>query len=480
LPPPPTRVVPHVPARLVAPALPLLFAIVAGCGMRDLPPPEVAGTLVVAVRPGPVTWFPAADGGFQGLDHDLIARFAHERGLPLTLVEVDDAEDLLRTVAEGGAHVGLGGLHRPPPGRSRARDTTDASLRWTRGYAPLDLVVVCSRDGHRPRDWRDLAQVAVAYDEESGVETALARLRGEHPEVRWHPMRLPSPESLLALVDEGRVSCAIVSSVDAAAARNIYLDIAIGFSLNVKRELAWAVGGRYDALAADLDRFLDAARRDGTLARLAQRYFAPPGDVAQPDAGAFQDRIREDLATWRPMFHAAQDATGVEWRLLAAVAYQESQWDPGAVSETGVRGFMQITEETARHLGMTDRLDVSQNIMAAARYLRDLKAKLPSRIAEPDRTWMALAAFNIGMGHLEDARILAQKQGLNPDLWNDVRRALPLLAQPAFHETTRLGYARGGMPVAFVDRVRGYYDILLRTQPAHAPRLRSASAQAGP
>jgi membrane-bound lytic murein transglycosylase F len=180
------------------------------------------------------------------------------------------------------------------------------------------------------------------------------------------------------------------------------------------------------------------------------------------------------------MFVAAQEATGIDWRLLAAISYQESQWDPGATSETGVRGFMQLTEDTARHLGVSDRLDPRQSVLAAARYLHDLKEKMPRRIAEPDRTWFALAAFNIGLGHLEDARVQAQRDRLDPDRWRDVRRTLPLLALPEYYEKARLGYARGGMPVAFVDRVRAYYDILLRTQDAHQPRLRMWGAYAGP
>jgi len=140
---------------------------------------------------------------------------------------------------------------------------------------------------------------------------------------------------------------------------------------------------------------------------------------------------------------------------------------------------MQLTEETARHLGVADRLDPRSSIVAAGRYLNDLKTKMPARIAEPDRTWFALAAFNIGIAHLEDARILAQKQKLNPDAWNDVRKALPLLAQPDYYADAKFGYARGGMPVAFVDRVRAYYDVLLRLEPPFQPRLRLSADSAG-
>jgi len=218
-------------------------------------------------------------------------------------------------------------------------------------------------------------------------------------------------------------------------------------------------------LRADIDAFFARMRRDGSLARLAEKYFAPYREVRRIDAGVFHERIRSMLPQYRRQFQAAQEATGIEWRLLAAIAYQESQWDPFATSETGVRGFMQLTEDTARHLGVADRLDSSASIMAAARYIRDLKAKLPARITEPDRTWLALAAFNIGAGHLEDARVLAQRQKLNPDVWSDVRQALPLLALPEHYELAKNGYARGGMPVVFVDRVRAFHDILLRQAP---------------
>jgi len=177
------------------------------------------------------------------------------------------------------------------------------------------------------------------------------------------------------------------------------------------------------------------------------------------------------LPQYQSLFHDGQEKSGIEWRLLAAIAYQESQWDPTATSATGVRGIMQITEDTAKHLGIRDLLDPAQNVVAAARYLRDLKAKLPPRVHEPDRTWLALASFNIGLGHLEDARVLAQKQKLNPDLWSDVKKVLPLLALPEYYEQAKLGYARGGMPVAFVDRVRGYYDVLLAHAEPHRPRL---------
>jgi membrane-bound lytic murein transglycosylase F len=259
-------------------------------------------------------------------------------------------------------------------------------------------------------------------------------------------------------------------------ARNIYLDFDVAFPAGPRREFAWAVSPGYPELRNALDAYFARLRKDGTLARLADRYFGVSADVERIDAGVFQERIRKTLPEWRKTFVEAQAKSGIEWRLLAAVAYQESQWDPIATSETGVRGLMQLTEETARHLGVVDRLDAKSSAIGAARYLADLKSKLPARIAEPDRTWFALAAFNIGVAHLEDARILAQRQKLNPDLWADVRKVLPLLAEPEYYLGAKYGYARGGMPVAFVGRVRGYYDILLRSESPGKPRLEARLA----
>ncbi|MBK6337517.1 MAG: transglycosylase SLT domain-containing protein [Betaproteobacteria bacterium] len=175
------------------------------------------------------------------------------------------------------------------------------------------------------------------------------------------------------------------------------------------------------------------------------------------DAGVFHERMRTLLPDYRPLFRRAQAATGIEWRLLAALAYQESQWDPLATSETGVRG---PDAADRGHGASAGRRAIApgprQSVEGAARYLAELKRGLPARIQEPDRSWLALAAFNIGLGHLEDARVLAQRQKLNPDLWSDLQETLPLLALPEYYAFAKNGYARGGMPVVFVDRVRAY------------------------
>jgi len=188
-------------------------------------------------------------------------------------------------------------------------------------------------------------------------------------------------------------------------------------------------------------------------------------------AADFHSHIDTRLPHLRAPFEAAARDTGLSWRVLAALGYQESRWRPAAVSPRGAQGVMMLMPRTAKKMGVNNVFAADENILGGARYLAYMKERIPKRIRDPDRTWMAMAAYNIGIGHLEDARILAQQQKLNPDLWSDVKKVLPLLALPEYYESAKLGYARGGMPVAFVGRVRGYYDILLRTEAAGPPRL---------
>jgi membrane-bound lytic murein transglycosylase F len=182
--------------------------------------------------------------------------------------------------------------------------------------------------------------------------------------------------------------------------------------------------------------------------------------------------IEQRLPRYQAWFEKAGKDSGIDWRLLAAIGYQESHWNPKAVSPTGVRGLMMLTQDTMKQLGIDkSRHDPQASIEGGARYIRRVKKRLPKRIKNPDRTWMALAAYNIGFGHLEDARILTQDDGADPDKWIDVKKYLPRLSQKKWYKKARHGYARGQEPVRYVENIRSYYDILVWvTEREHPPR----------
>jgi membrane-bound lytic murein transglycosylase F len=151
---------------------------------------------------------------------------------------------------------------------------------------------------------------------------------------------------------------------------------------------------------------------------------------------------------------------GLDWRLIAAISYQESHWRPRAKSPTGVRGMMMLTQPTAKEVGVTNRLDAQQSLEGGAHYFLKLHQRLPEEIQEPDRTWFTLAAYNVGWGHLEDAREITHFQGGDANRWVDVKERLPLLERKEWYKYTKHGYARGNEPVTYVQRIRHYYEVL--------------------
>ena len=425
----------------------------------------------MAMRPGPTTWFVGPDGDAAGFDRELATLFARELGLPLRIVPADSALQLLEKIASGEAQIGAGGLFRPA---NTGVERTADRLLYSGGYYAIEPVLVYNSDGFKPESWADLTGETVGIVDGTGLETALAKVRGDHPDVQWRPLALPAADGLIEQVSEGSLGYAVVASNEAALVRNVFLNVETAFSVSPKQELVWVLSATQGALLEKVNKFFARIAKDGTLQRLIDRYFGHARRVERIDAGVFQERIRTVLPAFTALFHQAQQESGIEWRLAAAIAYQESHWDPQATSETNVRGMMMLTEDTAKRLRVRDRLDPRQSIGAGARYLADLKRSLPARIAEPDRTWIALAAFNIGIGHLEDARVLAARRKLNPDSWSDLKKTLPLLAQADLADDTNFGVARGGQAVVFVETVRAYYDVLLRFEkPYYGARLQA-------
>jgi membrane-bound lytic murein transglycosylase F len=199
------------------------------------------------------------------------------------------------------------------------------------------------------------------------------------------------------------------------------------------------------------------------------RYSSHVDRINRQAIAHLVEDIQTLLPHYRKHFQDAQAATGIDWRLLAAVAYQESKWDPQATSPTGVRGIMMLTEETADRLGVSNRLDPVQSISAGSRYLASLRDLLPEDLREPDRTWHALAAYNLGLGHWNGARQIGESMKRDTRSWFEMKKVLPLMAKPEFYGRLKSGRARGGEAVIMVENIRNYYDILSRFQPAWQP-----------
>ena len=240
--------------------------------------------------------------------------------------------------------------------------------------------------------------------------------------------------------------------------------------LSETKPVVWLLGKQPNPeLRARLNTFIERVQHDGTLARLEDRYLGHVRRLDQADIIKFLGEVETTLPKFRKYFQAAQALTGIDWRLIASVSYHESHWDPNATSYTNVRGIMMLTEETADRLEVGNRLDPSESILAGARYINMLKDQLPEEVEEPDRTWLALAAYNIGPGHFSNARALARQLKADPNVWYDMKQVLPKLDQAKYAQQLKSGRARGGEAVILVENIRSYYDILLRNAAPFAP-----------
>jgi len=251
-------------------------------------------------------------------------------------------------------------------------------------------------------------------------------------------------------------------------------NLRVAFALGEPEKLGWAFPPEGDdSLYQEAVRFLEHQHKTNGFNHLIERHYGAATRLNPINIAVFIQKIETDLPRYKPLFLEAARRNALDWRLLAALSYQESFWDPTAVSPTGVRGMMMLTEATAKQMGISDRLDAYQSVYGGAAYLRSLHERIPERIQEPDRTWMALASYNVGFHHVEDARIIVQAKGADPNRWTHVQETLPLLTKAIWYTKTRYGYARGYEPVQFVNRIRSYYEVLKKID--NESRVRSNS-----
>jgi len=446
----------------------LLACLAGGCDEAPKPIAPIAGSgeLVVLTVNGPASYFEDAQGLPSGLEYDLATLFAKELNARPAFILTDNPAKIDRILRQGKAHVAAAALarHFDFPG----------GLAWGPAYLNTQHQIVCRGGEPKAKSLDELSGKRIGVIEESVADYLLA----DPPKLTVPIERLPpgiSTADLLEQVANGHLDCALVESTRYTLARRFFPQLEVAFNLGKPVDYAWLIS------TVDKKRILEAAvpffdriRKDGTLKRLIDRYYGHATRFSAIDAGALIEQIATQLPKLKPFFEEAERVSGVDWRLVAAIGYQESHWNPLATSPTGVRGLMMLTEETAERLQVKDRLNARESILAGARYFALLKEALPPRLAEPDRTYLALAAYNIGLGHLEDARILAQKANLNPDKWQDVRQVLGKLAEPESFQALKHGYARGSEALQLVDNIRNYYDILARLEPRDAPALPQA------
>lgn len=409
---------------------------------------QTLGTLRVATFNSPTTYYVGATGPV-GFEYDLTQEFAEALGLKLEILIAESEAEALNLVLTGRAHLGAG-LSMTP--------AAEAAASFTPALRSTALQLVYRAGQPRPRSLYELAALPLVPADSSAAQ-ALTELKTINPSLAWAETSDYGSEELLYRVANGQTEYTVTPSDLVSINQRYYPQLRVAFSLTDSQDVGWAFAPGDDSLRGEALAFLEKLD-PRVLAQIRDRYFGHVAQVGQYGALVLATHTQTRLPRYRKAFEESAQRHGLDWRLLAAVGYQESLWDPAAVSPTGVRGLMQITTSTAEFLKIDDRLDPMQSIRGGARYLQRIHASLPDEIPEPDRTWMTLAAYNIGTGHLMDARDITAKQGGDPNRWVEVRSHLPLLTQAKWHRKTRYGYARGHEAVTYVGNIRTYYDML--------------------
>ncbi len=445
----------------------LLSVVLAGV-LTTLPPAEpdpsdgyqLSSTLKVITRQAPNTYYVGENGEPQGLEYKLAQRFADELGMTLEIDTATSPVVMMSALERGRAHIAA-------PGISLAAQSSHG-IRMGPGYQRVKQLLVFRRGAAPPESTADLYGNVIDVLGGTSHLAALERLKVENPWIQWRVNPYGDSVSLLKRVWRDEVTFAIADSHEVSRMRRILPELRTAFELGEPQALAWAFSPHTDgAIYAAALRFFERMHRTGELDKLIEQYYGPGEKFDYVETRLLLRHIESRLPLYQGYFEAAAKRHDLDWRLLAAIGYQESHWDLDAVSPTGVKGIMMLTKTTAKQLELTDRTDPAQSIAGGAKYFADIKYRLPKSVEEPDRTWMALAAYNIGMGHLEDARKLADKNGRDPGLWTDVREFVLKLKDPEWHEQTRHGFARGNEGVTYVANIRRYFDTMIELD-AHA------------
>ncbi|MBS0365325.1 MAG: membrane-bound lytic murein transglycosylase MltF [Proteobacteria bacterium] len=429
--------------------------LVAACGgwkrSPALPQIRARGELRVVTLNLPTCYYLGAHGT-AGLEYALASGYAARLRVRLTMYPVADEHAMQRELAAGRADVAACSL-------TSSREW-NAAGEAARPYASIPQLVVYQRGKNRPRDTLQLEHARLAVRAGSPQEAILQKLkRTVAPTLHWQ-QTAPSSADPVDDVDNAEAQYAITDAREFSFSHHLYPDVQVGFALPQERPVQWIVRKGTSDLVADVNAYFHDLAASGRLAQLMADTSGDTRAFAYEESREFQQNLNDRLPRYRGWFEQAGERVGVDWRLLAAIGYQESKWNPQAVSPDGAQGVMMLTADTAAAMGIKDRADPQQSIAAGARYFAQVHDMIPERIPEPDRTWLTLAAYNAGFGHLEDARVITQSQGKNPDAWADVRERLPLLAQERWYGHARRGYARGWEPVQFVDRIQRYLKLL--------------------
>ena len=405
------------------------------------------GKLVVLTTNSPTTYYFNRDSELTGPEYDMTQAFAESLNLEVEYKVYESTKEVISALRKNEGDLAAAGL--------TVNDIRSREFDYGSSYQKTNEYLVCHRNQKKIRKNQDLVNVEIVVAADSSY---IATLK-QYPDVTWTADNDLNTASLLSQVAAKKIECTISDSTLYDIERRYHTEISRKYVLAKESELAWMLNKNNETLQQAIVGWFTEYKNNGNLAYMLDRYYGYVEIFDYVDAHKFLNRTTTRLPEYKTFFIDAAEKNGIRPSLLAAQSYQESHWNRKAKSPTGVRGIMMLTQPVAKSLGVTNRLHAEQNIYAGAKFQAKMK-KMVADVNEPDRTWLALAAYNVGRGHFRDAQALARKLNKNPDRWAEMKEVLPLLSQEEYYKDLRYGYARGNEPVRYVARIRNYDELL--------------------
>ncbi len=417
-------------------------------------------TLKAGVVFGSMTYFKKGNIN-QGFEQEVLQALANTMDKKLEIVEFDSKQHLLKAVASRRVDIGAAEICN-----CDNSSIVRPLIQYSKPIMDIESIIIRHRDsifgGINQMVDRNIPLLISRHSIQYNIVDAIQE---QYPALNIEITDDYNYQIMQKVQQKGAIA-ALISEPHFLQKRSFFphlRKLAVEIEgVNSPLKLTFALPNKtHFAFIDELNQSIDSLDSSGKLMNIIMSNIHPLQPFDFTSALTFKRKIDNLLPTYESLFKEVAKEYLMDWLLLASVAYQESHWNPKARSFTNVRGLMMLTQVTAEQLGVEDLLDPEQSLRGGAEYLTKIYHRLQKDIIDPDRLRMALAAYNIGYGHLQDARRLAEKLEKDPNSWGDLREVLPLLSEKKYYKWLRYGSARGYEAVSYVDNI-GFYQSILK------------------
>ncbi len=391
----------------------------------------------------------------MGFEYDLIKEFSRQQKVNLKVLVANDFQQMTQWLEEGYGDIISAGLIKTPT-RSKL------PVSFTEPYIFVQEIIVQRKEDNTIHTVQELANRTFHVRKSSSYWNTLIKLQhklqseGIHFEVKTVAESMETEEIIMNVID-GLFDLTLVDSNNIAIEQSWHNILKASLPLTGQQGQRWLVRQTDSKLLKNLNKFIKKEYKQLFYNVTYNKYFKNSRQLFDADK---RKENNQKISPYDSLIQSISNEYNYDWRLIAAQINKESQFKPNAKSWAGAEGLLQVMPKTAQEMGIEDLKNPENGLRAGIKYMRWIDDQLSNELPADVQVWFTLAAYNAGLGHLKDARSLAEQQGLNPDRWFDhVEKAFLLLSKPQYYKKARYGYVRGSEPVSYVKHIHALYKL---------------------